>query len=139
MIKQSAMTIYFPGDDALSKRLQQNHPTVVLCFCAAWCDSCTQYQEKFEVLSAQYPEASFVWIDIEEYPELLGEEDVENFPTVAIMHGQEIRFMGTLLPHIGHLDRLIQAMEGPGKNQQTTLPENLITLLGATGTSGMSS
>jgi hypothetical protein len=36
--------------------------------------------------------------------------------------------MGTILPHIEHLDRLIVAMQAPGKAQQTDLPENLLSL-----------
>jgi thiol-disulfide isomerase/thioredoxin len=102
---------------------------VILCFCAAWCDACKAYQPKFEALSQQYPEACFVWTDIEDYPELLGDEDVENFPTIAIIQGENVRFLGTLLPHIEHLNRLIQTMQAPGQPQTTGLPEDLLEQL----------
>lgn len=123
------MTTYLPGSSALAARLRQSDPTVVLCFCAAWCDTCKEYQPKFDMLSARYPDASFVWIDIEDHPLLLGDEDVENFPTIAILHGAQVRFMGTILPHIEHLDRLIEAMQAPGKAQVTALPDDLLEML----------
>lgn len=118
--------MYFPNSPTLTTALEQPDVTVILCFCAAWCDACKEYQPKFEALGHQYPEAVFVWADIEDYPELLGDEDVENFPTIAIVQGKKIRFLGTLLPHIEHLNRLIQAMQAPGQPQTTGLPEDLI-------------
>lgn len=121
--------MYFPNSPTLAKALASPEGTVILCFCAAWCDACKAYQPKFEALGQQYPEACFVWADIEDYPELLGDEDVENFPTIAIVRGENVRFLGTLLPHIEHLNRLIQTMQQPGQAQNTSLPEDLIAQL----------
>lgn len=117
------MTTFTPGSRALANRLRQPDATLVICFCAAWCDTCKEYQPRFESLSARHQEASFVWVDIEEHPDLLGDEDVENFPTILVQQGESVRFLGTVLPHIEHLDRLIEAMKAPGKPQSTDLPD----------------
>ena len=121
--------MYFPNSPTLANALEQPELTVVLCFCAAWCDACKAYQPKFEALGQQHPDNCFIWADIEDYPELLGDEDVENFPTIAITQGEHVRFLGTLLPHIEHLNRLIQAMQTPGQTHDTGLPEDLIKQL----------
>ena len=123
------MTCYFPDTPTLAQRLVTDDVTLVLCFCAAWCDTCKEYQPKFEGLSERHPDACFVWVDIEDHPELLGDEDVENFPTIAIVDKTEVRFMGTILPHIEHLDRLIGAMRASGSSQETGLPETLLSML----------
>jgi len=94
----------------LQEHLTQ-HPaqTLVVCYCALWCDTCTQYRPQFERLAAQWPQYGFVWVDIEENPEWLGEADVQDFPTLLVQdaHGRNL-FFGAQLPYIGHLERLLQ-------------------------------
>ena len=117
------MTTYLPGQSALAKRLEDPNQMLVICFCAAWCDTCRAYQPKFETLSRSFPQASFVWVDIEDEPALLGDVDVENFPTVMIELGGGIKFFGTMLPHIDLLERLLQSARPEDKNQDTELPD----------------
>jgi thiol-disulfide isomerase/thioredoxin len=117
------MKTYLPGQPELAKRLTGNEQILVICFCAAWCDTCRAYQPKFETLSQSFPQASFVWVDIEEEPALLGDADVENFPTLLIEVGGGIKFFGTMLPHIDLLERLIQSVRPEDKNQPTDLPD----------------
>lgn len=117
------MTIYLPGQSELAKTLTGNDQMLVVCFCAAWCDTCRAYQPKFEALSHAYPHARFVWVDIEDDPALLGDVDVENFPTLMIDVNGGIKFFGTMLPHIDLLERLIQSVRPEDKNQQTDLPD----------------
>lgn len=85
---------------------QKEH--VVICYCAQWCDTCRQYLDDFRNLAAHWPNRLFIWVDIEENPELLDDEDVENFPTILIQDKGGNRFFGPILPHIGHLETLLR-------------------------------
>ncbi|MCE2866358.1 MAG: thioredoxin family protein [Burkholderiaceae bacterium] len=82
---------------------------VVACLCAAWCDVCKQYRPGFEGLAAEYPEQQFVWIDIEDQADLVGDLDVENFPTILIQHRDIVVFYGTMLPEPRQVARLLEA------------------------------
>jgi thiol-disulfide isomerase/thioredoxin len=103
------MSIFNPSLDlsALQNRLQQNNGLIVACYCAQWCDTCKKYYDDFTQLAGKWPQHTFVWIDIEDHPELLGDEDVENFPTVLIQSPAANLFFGTLLPYISHLEKLL--------------------------------
>lgn len=96
----------------LDIRLRQNNGLIIACYCAEWCDTCKKYSIDFDLLAQKWPEHTFVWIDIEENPELLGDEDIENFPTVLIQSPAANLFFGTLLPYISHLDKLLHHIDG---------------------------
>lgn len=83
---------------------------LVACLCAAWCRTCGEYRDAFAALAAEFPSLSFVWIDVEDDADgldALAALDIENFPTLLVADPQRIRFFGTMLPHIGHLRRLL--------------------------------
>ena len=82
---------------------------VVACLCAAWCDVCKQYRAGFDAVAAEHPEHQFVWIDIEDQSDLVGELDVENFPTILIQRGDTVVFYGTMLPEPRQVARMLQA------------------------------
>ena len=83
---------------------------VALCLCAEWCGTCREYREAFENLAASLPEVRFRWLDIEDEAERMGDLDVENFPTLLVARDDVVLFFGTMLPHIGHLERLIETL-----------------------------
>lgn len=82
----------------------------VFCLCAQWCGTCREYQPIFAQLASQWPDVRFVWVDIESHDDLLGDLDIENFPTLLIADAQgQARFAGTVLPHAETLQRMCQA------------------------------
>jgi thioredoxin-like negative regulator of GroEL len=82
---------------------------IVACLCAAWCDTCQQYRGSFDALASRHPDKRFVWIDIEDEADVVGDLDIENFPTLLIQRGDTVAFFGTVLPDQKLADRLIIA------------------------------
>ncbi|MDB5814080.1 MAG: thiol reductase thioredoxin [Rhodocyclales bacterium] len=81
---------------------------LVACLCAQWCSSCREYRPAFETLASQFPAARLAWIDVEDEPEVAGDIDIDNFPTLVIQRDAHVLFCGPMLPHIAQLERLLQ-------------------------------
>lgn len=125
------MPLLTPTTPHLKTLLDNKTRPLIVCYCAAWCDTCTVYQQKLEVLSDQLTDHVFVWVDIENHPELLGDEDVENFPTLLIERQGQKQFFGTMLPHIDQLERMIEVTAtGDHIATSNTLPDVRACLLG---------
>lgn len=92
----------------------------VLCLCAQWCGNCRDYQSVFESMRERFADtARLAWIDIEDESEVLGEIEVENFPTLLLLRGEGLLFLGPLTPQAGVLAQLVQsALDGrlPAQN-----------------------
>lgn len=106
------------GDTA---RALESERWIVACLCAAWCGTCGGYRAAFEDVAQRHPDKAFVWVDIEDNADVLGDLDVENFPTVLIQRDDTVAFFGTMLPEAGLLDRLVLA--------QAELPDEEIARL----------
>jgi thioredoxin 1 len=92
---------------------------IVACLCAAWCDVCRQFRPAFDALAARHPDHRFVWVDVEDEADVVGDFDVEDFPTMLIQRGDTVAFFGAMLPDAGQLQRLLQAqMETPDAELQ---------------------
>jgi len=116
---------------ALRSRLDSAPGLVITCYCAAWCDTCRSYQDDFNALSEKWPQHTFIWIDIEDSPQLLDDHDVEDFPTILIQSERGNLFFGTQLPYISHLERLIRSVEGADAPVTPEGPRPLAQLLDA--------
>ena len=77
--------------------------------CAQWCGVCRDYQA-FVELQQRQSDAQWVWVDIEAQSDLLGDLDIENFPTLLITQGDALRFLGTVTPQPEVAERLLQSL-----------------------------
>jgi len=84
----------------------------VACLCAAWCGTCGSYRAAFDALAARHPDKLFLWIDIEDQADVVGDLDVDNFPTLLLQRGDTVAFFGTMLPDPNIAHRLIEAQAG---------------------------
>ena len=87
--------------------------TFVACLCAEWCSACRTYRANFERAARGAQGARFAWIDIEDHPEVMGDADIETFPTLLIAHRGVPVFFGAVAPHASTLAGLVdRAMRG---------------------------
>ena len=102
-------------------------PLTVIALCAAWCRTCEEFQPAFERIAAERPASRFVWLDIEDDAEIVGDIDVENFPTIAVYDASGLLHFGVSLPHEGVVRRLVEAM-GREPRQPLDEPRAAVTL-----------
>lgn len=102
-------TLHADNRAEVAAALAQDH-LVVACLCAAWCGTCASYRNAFEELALKHPEKYFLWVDIEDHADLVGDLDVENFPTLLIQRHATVAFFGTMLPDPNVANRLIETI-----------------------------
>jgi thioredoxin 1 len=88
-------------------------PLLVACLCAQWCRTCDAYRDTLLGARASlqlHPDIAtrFLWVDIEDESELIGDLDIEDFPTLLLARGDAVLFFGTILPHAQTVDRLLR-------------------------------
>jgi thioredoxin 1 len=96
--------------DSIASGIVHPEQRWVACLCAAWCSACREYQPLFDAVAALHPGLHFAWIDIEDHAELVGELDIETFPTVLVGDHASLLFAGPVLPHTATLSRLLESL-----------------------------
>ncbi len=81
---------------------------LVACLCAEWCGVCREYRAAFDAVRGRFPQAQFLWVDVEDQSDLVDPVEVDNFPTLLVAVGDAPRFLGTVVPQAGTLERLIR-------------------------------
>ena len=86
-------------------------PLFVACLCAEWCGACREYRGVFESQAGSGGSIDrYAWIDIEDHSEVLGDFEIETFPTLLIGDAAgQLLFFGTVAPHPQTLARLVES------------------------------
>ncbi|WP_034302567.1 thioredoxin family protein [Herbaspirillum sp. RV1423] len=90
---------------------------VVACLCAGWCGSCREYAVNFAAWAERSPQHHFVWIDIEDQADLVGDLDIDNFPTLLMQRGSTVGFFGAMEPDTRQAERLLQALSTKSRDE----------------------
>jgi thioredoxin 1 len=83
---------------------------LVACLCATWCKTCAEFRGTFDKLAKENAGAKFVWLDVEDDSALVGDIDIENFPTLAVFRGTTPLFYGVTMPQEGVVARTLASL-----------------------------
>jgi thioredoxin 1 len=101
-------------------------PVTIACLCAAWCRTCDTYRAVFEAavdeLRTSGRAVDAHWIDIEDQAELVGELEVQTFPSILLAEGGKVCFYGPLEPQPETLRRLLRSLSGVATKEVSTTP-----------------
>ncbi|MDY7575224.1 thioredoxin family protein [Actimicrobium sp. CCI2.3] len=117
------MTSLILNDDTLPQLQEwlRSDDLLVACLCAAWCDVCRDYRPQFDDLAARHPDKRFLWIDIEDQADMLGDIEVENFPTLLVQRNAHVAFFGSVQPGLQLAERLVQAQAALSAEELATV------------------
>lgn len=101
----------------------------VICLCAQWCGVCRDYRTAFEQVSVLLRGYRFAWVDVEDHAGLIGELDIETFPTLLVASAENTLFFGAITPHPTTLARVLEALTPHGTGVTTPLPPHEMSTL----------
>lgn len=108
---------------------QKNQARWVVCLCAQWCGTCRDYRAVFAQVASENPNSQFVWVDVEDQADLIGDLDIETFPLLLIVNASaEVVFFAPITPQAAALQRVVHAAQN-GQLPAQMADENLQTLL----------
>jgi len=111
------------NDPSAAQPLPTTGVTWIVCLCADWCGLCRDYEAVVAQMAARYPAFRFAWLDIEDQSDLVGDIDVETFPTVLMADAQGTRFFGPLTPQANTLARLLDSLQSASLQVAPLAPE----------------
>ncbi|MFC5497240.1 thioredoxin domain-containing protein [Caenimonas terrae] len=88
----------------------------VFGLCADWCGVCKEWRAAFDAAAASHRLDRFAWVDIEDEDDLVGDVDIETFPTLLVGRGARVLFFGPILPAPDLLARLLASLDGSGSS-----------------------
>ena len=102
-------------------------PLLVVCLCAAWCTTCGEFRDTFDRLAKSGGGARYVWLDVEDDSALVGDIEIENFPTLAVFRGDKPLFYGVTMPQEGVVARTLASLTRDDRDP-AVVPEEIAGL-----------
>jgi thioredoxin 1 len=115
------------SSDAPGEAPARREDLLVVCLCAAWCDACAEFRGTFDKLAQQHERATFVWLDVEDDSALVGDIEIENFPTLAVFRGDTPLFYGVTMPQEGVVARTLASLARLDRDP-VAVPEQIAAL-----------
>lgn len=84
----------------------------VAFICATWCATCREFLPQVQRLADANPHASFLALDVEADADLLGDIDVDDFPTLVVAHPRGVLYYGPTVPQVPVVQRLLDDLLG---------------------------
>lgn len=100
---------------------------LVACLCAAWCKTCGEFRDTFDKLARDNADATFVWLDVEDDSALVGDIEIETFPTLAVFKGATPLFYGVTMPQEGVVARTLASLARADRAAMA-IPEEIAAL-----------
>ena len=84
----------------------------VFGLCAQWCGVCRDWRGAFDAAAARHPQHRFIWVDVEDQADLVGDLDIATFPTLLVGTSTQVLFFGAIEPTPVLIDRLLATSDG---------------------------
>ena len=82
----------------------------VICLCAQWCGNCRAYRAAFDAQGHAWEgRARLHWLDVEDESEVIGDLDIDNFPSLLVLRGTDPLFLGPITPQPQVLQQFVQS------------------------------
>ena len=75
------------------------------------------FSQTAEAVFQTHRDGRFVWIDVEDQADLVGDLEIETFPTLLVGNDEGLNFLGPVTPQPDVLRRLVSSLLQPGAAQ----------------------
>ena len=80
------------------------------------------FSQTAEAVFQTHRDGRFVWIDVEDQADLVGDLEIETFPTLLVGNDEGLNFLGPVTPQPDVLRRMVNSLLQPGAERVAHRP-----------------